>query len=298
MDSTPAPAGEMPDFDAMWDYGDPAATEERFQTVLRETKDTEDASYRAQLLTQIARAQGLQRRFDDAHGTLDAVDAMQVRDVPIVRVRSLLERGRVHNSSGHVDQARPLFALAWESARANSLDGSAVDAAHMMGIVEPPESALAWNERALELARSSSDPIARKWLGSLYNNIGWTYHGQGEYTKALELFEAALRFREEQGDATTIRIAKWCIARTLRSLDRVEEALAMQRELEKEIRTLDNPDGYIYEELAECLHALEREGEAVPHFHRAHELLSKDTWFVENEPERLARLAELGKVRR
>ncbi len=50
----------------------------------------------------------------------------------------------------------------------------------------------------------------------------------------------------------------------------------------------------MYEELAECLHALGRTDEAKPYFLRSHELLSKDPWFVENEAKRIDRLAELG----
>ncbi|MBZ0304515.1 MAG: tetratricopeptide repeat protein, partial [Anaerolineae bacterium] len=74
--------------------------------------------------------------------------------------------------------------------------------------------------------------------------MGWTYHDQGNYEKALEMFQQALIFRE--GNPRQIQIARWCIARTLRSLNRVEEALAIQRELNPE-------DGFVVEEIAECL---------------------------------------------
>jgi electron transport complex protein RnfB len=50
--------------------------------------------------TQIARALGLQRRFDAAHATLDAVSPGLAAVDPRVRVRYLLERGRAYNSSG------------------------------------------------------------------------------------------------------------------------------------------------------------------------------------------------------
>jgi hypothetical protein len=42
----------------------------------------------------------------------------------------------------------------------------------MLGIVEAPEQQLAWSLRALELADTTSDQRSKKWLGSLYNNIG------------------------------------------------------------------------------------------------------------------------------
>ena len=56
----------------------------------------------------------------------------------------------------------------------------------------------------------------------------------------------------------------------------------------------DDATGYTEEELGECLHALGRPDEARPFFARAHERLSRDSWLVENEPDRIARLKRLG----
>ena len=138
------------DFDALWNYNDPAETESRFRELLPIVEKSGDASYCAQLLTQIARAQGLQRQFDAAHQTLDTVESMLTDDLKIAHVRYLLERGRVFNSSKHPAEARPLFLQAWELAQAVGEDGYAVDAAHMIAIVETSEQALIWNLKALD----------------------------------------------------------------------------------------------------------------------------------------------------
>ncbi len=285
---------ELADFDTLWDYNDPAETERQFRELLPAAEAAGDEAYTLQLLTQIARTQGLQRRFDDAHKTLDEVERRRQGQPPVVGIRYLLERGRVYNSSKAPEEARPLFLEAWELARKAGADDFAVDAAHMMGIIEPPDEALRWNERALALAESSADPKARGWLGSLYNNIGWTYHDSGEYEEALALFEKALAWREENRQANEIRVAKWCVARTLRSLDRLEEALALQESLLAEHEAADSKDGYVFEELAECHLALEHPDQARKYFRLAYAELSRDPWLVENEPERLARLEELG----
>ncbi|MBD3162635.1 MAG: hypothetical protein GF346_09720, partial [Candidatus Eisenbacteria bacterium] len=68
MAEEPAPLAE---FDKLWDYNDPATTEERFRDLLPQAYEGGDTSLLVQLLTQVARAQGLQRKFDDAHATLD-----------------------------------------------------------------------------------------------------------------------------------------------------------------------------------------------------------------------------------
>jgi tetratricopeptide (TPR) repeat protein len=177
------------------------------------------------LLTQIARAQGLQRRFDQAHATLDEAAALLEPGLVVSRVRYLLERGRVFNLASDKQQASPLFDEAWRVARDVGEDFYAVDAAHMLGICEPPESALAWNERALELAEKSPQPRAKGWLGSLYNNIGWTYHDLGRFEQALEMFTRALEYWQKQPQPDRLRIARWTVARATRSLGRFHEAV-------------------------------------------------------------------------
>ena len=48
------------------------------------------------------------------------------------------------------------------------------------------------------------------------------------------------------------------------------------------------------DEIGECLLSLDRAGEAAGYFKHAYDILSKDDWLMANEPERLARLKELG----
>jgi tetratricopeptide (TPR) repeat protein len=292
MSVPPAP---LPDFDAMWDYNDPAGTEAKFREVLLKAEASGDMSYRAQLLTQIARTQGLQMKFEEAHSTLDQVESMLTGDLVLARIRYLLERGRVYNSSKDGEAAKPLFLEAWEVGLDAGEDDYALDAAHMMAIVETPEQKLVWSEKAMDLAEKTTDEHAKRWLGPLYNNTGWTYHDMGQYEKALELFEKSLAFREGRGDAEGTRIAKWTVARTYRSLGRVEEALEMQQKLavQREAEGL-GPSGYVFDELGECMLLLDRHEEARPYFRQAHEILSQDQWLVANEADRLKRLKELG----
>ncbi|MBZ0307974.1 MAG: tetratricopeptide repeat protein, partial [Anaerolineae bacterium] len=184
------------DFEQLWDYDHPAETEKQFRSVLAQPPANSPPAYRVELLTQIARTLGLQQRFQEAHALLDTVEPMLTDDMKRPRIRYLLERGRVFNSSGMIDRARPLFMEAWGQAQQVSQDFYAVDAAHMLAIVEQGQAALDWNLKALGLAESSLQERARGWLGSLYNNIGWTYHGMGDYEQALTIFYKALKFRE------------------------------------------------------------------------------------------------------
>ena len=280
------------DFDALWDYSDPHKTETKFREILIQIPESNPAYL--ELLTQIARAQGLQQKFDKAHQTLDQVERRLGDYATRAKVRYYLERGRVFNSSGHPAEARPFFEQALDMAKELLEDFYAVDALHMLAIVAPPASSLELNLLAIQFAESSDQEKARGWLGSLYNNTGWSYHELGDYESALDMFQKAEAVRRLKGSVNEIRIAQWCVGRSLRSLKRVEEALSKQITLKAEYEAAGESDGYVFEELGECLLALDRAQEAQPYFAKAHELLSQEVWLAEKEPERINRLKNLG----
>jgi hypothetical protein len=74
----------------------------------------------------------------------------------------------------------------------------------------------------------------------------------------------------------------------------VEEALAEQRSLATELDEAGETDGYVDEEIAECLLDLGRGGEARPFFARAYAALSGDVGLTAEQPQRLDRLRSLG----
>jgi tetratricopeptide (TPR) repeat protein len=284
----------LPDFDSLWDYAQPDQTEIKFRAILLQIPEDDPALL--ELLTQIARAQGLQHKFEKAHQTLDQVKRRLGGVASRPQIRYLLERGRLYNSSGDAEGARPFFEQALDLATQLNEDFYAVDALHMLAIVSPSDQALTLNWRAIKRAESSADARARSWLASLYNNLGWNYHDRGEYESALEAFEKAESYRRAKGSVPEIRVALWCVARALRSLKRFEEALSKQMSLKDELERARESDGFVFEEIAECLWALKRSEEARPYFARAYEVLSHDVSLVEQEPERLARWKKLGRV--
>ncbi|MBI5867110.1 MAG: tetratricopeptide repeat protein [candidate division Zixibacteria bacterium] len=293
-----ANAEQKPDFDTLWNYYKPAETEVKFRELLPAARKSGDAGFLVELTTQIARTLGLQQKFAEAHALLDSTLPLLDAAGERARVRYLLERGRTFNSSKQQEKSVPLFTEAWERAQKAGYDFYAVDAAHMLAIATPAAEHMGWNMNAVAVAKNSRDPKARNWLGSLYNNIGWDYFDQKKFESAREMFEKALSARVEQKKPAEIRFAKWCIAKTLRMLGKADSALAVQRQLEKEWRDSgEEQDGYVFEELGECLLALNRRQESEAYFARAYEFLSKDPWLTRDEPDRLMRLKELGKVK-
>lgn len=281
-----------------WDFDDPKATFDAFAGDVASVGAT--SADGLVLRTQQARALGLQRQIDEANALLDDVESglaktvgeLDEADTHHVRARLEIERGRALNSAGDAAGARPHLDAAYDESMAIELDGLAVDALHMSAIVagsiDGPAAASAINGQAISVAERSSDPAARRWLGSLLNNLGWDRHDAGSYEEALEIFRRALAVRQEQGSKREIEVARWCVGRCLRSLERYAEALEIQETLAAS--RSGSEDGYVYEEIGENLLALGRDEEAATYFSRAHELLSDDDWLVDNESERLERL--------
>jgi tetratricopeptide (TPR) repeat protein len=205
----------------------------------------------------------------------------------------VLERGRLFNSAGDRERARTLFIEAWEQARAAKQVGLAVDAAHMVAITDAgTEEALEWNRRGLELAGPSRDPKAHSLIPAMLNNSAWDLHSMERFGEALSYFEKAEAEWTARGKPVQTRIAKWSVARCLRSLGRHKDALARQRALEEECKAAGTPDGHVFEEIAENLAALGESEDAKVYFGKAYEELNKDAWLRKNEAERLESLAK------
>jgi len=287
-----------PDFsehlDKLWKFSNPAESELRFRAELaRHTADSREA---LETTTQIARTLALRRMFEEADATVDTV-APRLTQVPVrVRIRYLLERGRTRNSGGDKPAAIPLFneAIAlWERDTLPGADFYRIDALHMLGIATPPSEQLAWNRKALGAAEASSDSRARGWAASLTHNIGWSYFDAGDPATALAYWQKALPMREATGDRATIRIAKWTIARGYRATAKLDDAQRIQLDLVVETEKANEPDGYVYEELAEIAIARGDKAAAAPWAAKAHALLKDDGYLKANEAARLQRLADL-----
>jgi tetratricopeptide (TPR) repeat protein len=161
-------------------------------------------------------------------------------------------------------------------------------------VMADPDAAIAWNEKALALAHSSSQPEAKRWLPSLLNNQGWSYFERHDYQRALALFEEALELRSREDNAEATRIARWSVAKTLRVLGKVEQALEMQQAILSQYAGIGKTDGFVFEELGECQLARGETAQARDWFVKAYTELSKDSDFAQREAPRLARMRSLG----
>ncbi len=282
------------DLQSLWDYRKPQASEARFRAALAGAQ----GDWALELRTQIARTHSLRRQFDAAHSELDAVLLALPSAGLKPQLRYALERGRTFNSAGQKDKALPLFTQAWSAAVAGGEEDLALDAAHMVAIVQGGEAALATNLAALPLAQGAKDPGARRWLAPLLNNIGNELRSLKRFPEALDHFERAeaayvARDAAKVGYGANVRFASWQVANTLRLLGRLNEAIAAQLRLADACEAAGEPDGHVYEELAELYAAVGNVGLTQSFASRAAALLGADAWFAAHEPARLARLKSL-----
>lgn len=277
---------------SLWNFGDPAESERRFLAALEGS--TGDRAL--ELRTQVARTYSLRREFAKAHQLLDDLELALAAAGVKPRLRALLERGRTFNSAGEKQTARGLFLRAFELGVSAGEDDLAADAAHMIAIVEGGEEALAWNKKALHIAKNSPDEDARKWIASLLNNIGYETKVLGRLEEALEMFREAVAEREKMGNAAHLRSARWMVGNTLRLLGRAPEALEIQEGLERECEAANAPDGFVFEELAELAEAAGDHPRAAPYFARAAALLEGIPWIASEQPARIQRLRDLSRA--
>lgn len=266
-----APAAQAIDLEPLWDFGNPALSEQRFRDALASARG-DDALI---LQTQIARTHGLRRDFERARAVLREVEPQLAGAGPEARVRHALETGRSHASGTHRKEertpetdalARAAYRSALAQARKARLDGLAIDAIHMFAFIDTaPEQQLHWAQEALAVVQASEQPAAQRWEASIRNNLGVAFNGLKRHDEALAQLQQALVLRERMGNPSRTRVSQWMVAHTLRLLGRNDEALAMQLRLERENDTAGTPDRYVFEEL-ELLHRARGEAARADHY--------------------------------
>lgn len=243
------------DLAPLWDFSRPDESERRLQAALA-TASGDDALV---LRTQIARSHGLRRDFDTTRRLLREMEPALATAGPEVQVRHALELGRSWVSATHAPEQRTSEAKARANeaydralavARAARLDGLAIDAIHMRAFIDTaPADQLRWGQEALQIVLASDQPEAKRWEGSVRNNIGVALNQLGRHDQALAQLQQTLALRERGGNAGAVHVARWMVAHTLRLLGRGDEALALQLELARAGDAAGQPDPYVFEEL-------------------------------------------------
>lgn len=151
----------LPEWETLWDFSDPAGSAGRLQDAMVLGKRAGAQEYAAIVATQLARTQGMQRKFDEAHALLDGVEDNLAGASMELRMRYLLERGRVLNSSGKSPESSELFEAAWVLGQGADVDHLVADAGHVLAIVAEDKDALVWAETTMQFCEESLDTRCR-----------------------------------------------------------------------------------------------------------------------------------------
>ncbi len=174
----------------------------------------------AEALAQVARGRLLRGEVDEAERWL-ARAAEQARDAePLGWSRYLGVRGRVEWKRERLADARATFEALYAYCVALSLHDRAVDAAHMVALVAPPAERIEWAQRGIAAAEAG----AERWLGPLWNNLGWTYDELGRHDEALAALREARVHHHARGDEVARRVADWSVGHALRMVGSLDEA--------------------------------------------------------------------------
>lgn len=245
------------DIQSMWVFSDPALSEQRFRAAMASANNDQQLI----LQTQIARTYGLRRDFEKARNTLSIIEPQLSSASAEAKTRFQLELGRTFASGRHKTEeltleakaiARKHYEKALAIARESKLDDLAIDAIHMFAFIDTAfEDQRKWAVAALAVALESEQPAAKRWEASIRNNLGYALNKLGRLTEAQQHLETALSLRKLNGDRKSVRIAQWMVAWNLRSLNRLDEAIAIQSQLEAEYAKDGQTDSHVFAELAE-----------------------------------------------
>ncbi len=235
------------DLRKLWDFSNPAASEERMRAALATAQGDEALILQTQIAQAGAEAQ----------------------------VRYWLELGRTWASATHKPeqltaeaevQARDAYDHALSIAKASKLDALAIDTVHMYAFVDTDaQSGIRWADEGLKLAKASTQPEARRWEATLRNNRGVALNELKRHDEALAELKTALQLTQADGNTIDIRVAHWMVANTLRLMGRLDDALAIQLRLEREWEAADDPDPFVFEEL-EAIYKAQGDAERAAHY--------------------------------
>ncbi len=286
---------QFPDFDGFWQDTDLTVVETNIRKSLALAPNSIEG------LTQLARILDLCEKPVEAEEILSQARKLflQNKDLESKRTetRLRLEEGRHLCLAMTPNRAANLFGEAWNLATSTQDDYFAIEAAVLLSFCVPPKDQFNWLKRATSVAENTNDDRAKLWLTHIYILLGWHSFDLRQYEEAFKYFNLANSQPALPAVRVDLVMLRWALGRTLRALQRIEEALEVQKLL-LGLTTSNFARGHIYLELAECYQLLQKYDETKEYFEKAHAELSQDLWFADNKADELLRMKDLGNKRR
>ena len=292
---------QFPDHDGLWASSSLLETEAKIKNKISPVQSDRHDLKSLELLTQLARVQGLQGHFAQADQTLKSVEVEIHQQDPKLRsqaeIRWLLEQGRLFAMQMIPAKGLVFIKQAMDKAIEDKNSFFAIDAAVMLTLMNPMKRQHETLQWALTEAETTTSPDSKLWLPFLYIMNAWTLFDTRQFDRALEFFQKALDQPHLPQQRMQTQAIKWSLARTKRALGHFDEALDLLNEVRLEFEAVGESNGYVYLEIAENLRQQQKEQDAKPYFEMAYNILSLNLWFTDNKETELARIKELYKRR-
>ncbi|MFG0331600.1 MAG: hypothetical protein ACF8PN_17065 [Phycisphaerales bacterium] len=198
-----------------------ASAEPVYEAAFELAVDAGNRSVATEAASQAGRCRLLDGDLEGGRTWLDRAREFATRDDPDgwSRYRGVL--GRLQWKKGDRPTATKTFIDMCAYCESHDRLDRAIDAAHMVALTGDDDEQIEWARRGIQLAERSEH---RRWLGPLWNNLGWNLCDRGEFDAALEALRNARESHYEFGDAHNRLVADWSVASLLRRLGRVAEA--------------------------------------------------------------------------
>jgi len=174
--------------DQMFRRGQYADAGVLFEEIANEAEALGDASAFVEAASMRARSYLIQDERETGRPWLDRAAAQATERDPLGWSRYIGVRGRFEWKDGDNPTATATFRAMFDYCEAHELWSRAIDAAHMVAITGDPRERFEWSEKAIAMAESGE---LTKWLGPLWNNLGWNYVEAERYDEGREALEKA-----------------------------------------------------------------------------------------------------------
>jgi tetratricopeptide (TPR) repeat protein len=290
---------------ALWRGDDRMICEQKY----RESYDAEKKAHEiskqktlkfAQISTFLGRLENSKKNYAAAATHLREAEniLVSIGECPAsLQIAWLLEYANLSRGERTPSQSRIAYSEAWTLAVDSEDEENEVEIAERMAESEPLKVRIGWIEKGIEIASSSKNDILKTRLSTLYRAQGRDHHELRRYPHAIESYRKSFEAAKDAKNITDELLAESAKGNTLRAMHKTEEALELQMNLLSRFEGNSENIGEVYEEVAECLHALKRVEEAEGYFASAHRTFSTDPHFEDRRPGVLKRLKTLGKIR-
>lgn len=223
-DMTPSDAQQLlADADALFHARKYAEATAKYEETAIVAEAAGETSTLTEALSQVARGHLTRDLKEEGRVWIERAAALATPSDPPGYARYLGVRGRFEWKDDDKEAATETFISMYDYCIEHELYDRAIDATHMVAITGGDDAKVEWSLKGIEAAKNDGH---ERWLGPLWNNLGWTYDEQGEYDKALEALLNAREAHWHRGDEFAKLVADWSVGHAYRKVGEYEQAMA------------------------------------------------------------------------